>query len=269
MRDLRSKRVLISGGAAGLGRCLAERFAGAGASTLIADLDDDASRQLGEAIASAGRDAAGYRLDVGDGGSIEALRRQIHADGGPIDILVNNAGVVHGGSFLDVPIDRHRQTYDVNIMGLVAMTHAFLPDLIARPAGHLVNVASASGLIGLPFASTYASSKWAVIGFTESIRSELRLLGHDHVGVTVVCPGYVNTGMFDGVRPPLGAPMIEPEAVAALIVEGVRRGRAAILTPGVVKLTPFFKGIMPRRLFDRLSRALGSDISMMGWRGHG
>ena len=103
----------------------------------------------------------------------------MHRDGGPIDVLVNNAGLVFGGAFLDVPLERHLTTYRVNTLGLVAMTHAFLPDLMAGRDGHVVNVASASGFIGLPFGATYASSKWAVLGFSE-------LLERAHAGEEVV-----------------------------------------------------------------------------------
>ena len=132
-----------------------------------------------------------------------------------MDVLVNNAGIVHGGPFLDVPVERHLATYRVNVLGLVAVTHAFLPDLIASADSHLVNIASASGYIGLPHGSTYASSKWAVIGFSESLLLELELHGHRHVHVTTVCPSYVTTGLFDGARAARTTSLLSPERLAA------------------------------------------------------
>jgi all-trans-retinol dehydrogenase (NAD+) len=175
--------------------------------------------------------------------------------------------VVHGGPFIDVPLERHIQTYGVNTLGLVAMTHAFLPDLIASSEGHLVNISSASGFIGLPFGATYASSKWSVIGFSESLRLELDTLGHRHVGVTTVCPSYVSTGLFDGARPPLTTRFVTPEKIAALTVAAIKSNRAFVLTPWLVKLTPLLKGILPRRLFDMVTGLLGATGGMQDWKG--
>ena len=122
-------------------------------------------------------------------GSSPRSRERINADGGPIEVLVNNAGTVFGGYFLDVPLDRHLTTLAVNLLGVVIVTHAFLPDLIDRPDAHLVNIASVAALRRRVRGSTYASSKWGVIGFSESIELELREQGNAHVHVTTVCPG--------------------------------------------------------------------------------
>jgi short-subunit dehydrogenase len=155
----------------------------------------------------------------------------------------------------------------VNVLGLVSMTHAFLPDLVARPEAHLVNVASAAGLTAVPFASTYASSKWAVVGFSESIRLELARQGHRRVHVTTVCPLYVSTGLFEGARPPLFTPMLTPARVADEIVEGVERDRVFVRTPWLVKLVPFLNGVLPTGIVDALSTALGAAGSMEQWTG--
>lgn len=267
MHDLQSKRALITGGARGIGLALARRLATEGAELLLIDIDDDALRQAAARISSDGGRARTYVADVTDVESILALRDRIHADGGPIHILINNAGVVHGGAFLDVPLERHIQTYEVNTLGLVAMTHAFLPDLIAVAEGHLVNVSSASGFIGLPFGSTYASSKWSVIGFSESIRLELEMMGHRNVGVTTVCPSYVSTGLFEGAKPPRTTRFVTPERLAVLTVAAIKRNRPFVLTPWLVKLTPLLKGVLPRRLFDMVTGLLGTTIGMQDWQG--
>jgi short-subunit dehydrogenase len=206
-------------------------------------------------------------MDVTDGAVIEQVRKAVRDEFGAIDILVNNAGIVHGGAFLDVPMSAHRRTYEVNTLGLVAVTHAFLPDLVQREDACLVNVASASGFVGLPFGSTYASSKWSVIGFSESIRLELEELGHRHVHVTTVCPSYVATGMFEGARPPMLTPLLSPETVALRIVDAMERGEPFVLEPSLVKSIPLLRGLLPLGLFDRASRVLGLQDSMRHWRG--
>jgi short-subunit dehydrogenase len=267
MRDLSGKRVLITGSASGIGRALAARFAAQGAHLILLDRDAEAlDRTAGELR----RDHSALQthlVDVTDQRSVRRARDAVHADGGPIDVLVNNAGVVFGGSFLDVALERHMATYQVNVLGVVAVTHAFLPDLIGRPDAHVVLIASASGLIGVPFGTTYASSKWAVIGLAESLRLELRALGHHHVHVTTVCPSYVSTGLFAGARPPLLSRMLTAERVAAEVVTAVRRDQVFVRTPWLVEATPFLRGVLPLRVFDAVADLLGVNSSMAQWRG--
>ncbi|MBW2552485.1 MAG: SDR family NAD(P)-dependent oxidoreductase, partial [Deltaproteobacteria bacterium] len=210
MSKLDSKRVLITGGAQGIGLEMAMTFAGRGAEIIIADLNEEKLPEAKAKIEALGVTAWGFPVDVTNPASIASLKAQIAAEAGPIDVLVNNAGIVFGGPFTETPLDRHLKTYEVNTLGVVAMTHAFLPDLIERPEAHLVNISSASGFIGLPYGSTYASSKWAVIGFSESIRAELKVLGHEHVHVTIVCPSYIGTGMFKGAAAPKATSILEP-----------------------------------------------------------
>ena len=267
MRDLSGKRVLITGGAAGIGRSIAERLVPEGAELVLVDLNEHALNETLGAVEHLGAKVAGYALDVTDHDSVLHLREQIHEDLGPVDVLINNAGIVYGGTFLDVPLEKHMRTYRVNVEGLVTMTHVFLPDLLSRPEAHIVNMASAAGLVGVPWGSTYASSKWAVIGFSESLRLELARQGHRHVHVTTVCPLYVSTGLFEGARPPLFTSMLTPERLADEIVEGVERDRVFVRTPWLVKLVPFLNGVLPTSLVDALSTALGAAASMEQWTG--
>ncbi len=267
MRDLKGKRVLITGGASGIGRTLAERLVPEGAELVLVDLNEQGLNETLEAIQSIGGEVAGYTLDITATDSIPRLRDRVHADLGPIDVLVNNAGVVFGGTFLDVPLQKHLQTYRVNVEGVVAMTHAFLPDLLTRPQGHVVNIASAAGFIGLPWGSTYASSKWAVVGFSESLRLELEMTGHHAVKVTAVCPSYVSTGLFEGARPAKTTSVLTPEDLAQQIVQGIKHDDIYVLTPWLVKVTPALKGLLPTRLFDAIAWALGASSSMAHWRG--
>src|SRR5207237_4715652 len=136
-----------------------------GAQGVAPDLDPERVERAIAELNAVGPAACGYALDVTSPEQVAAVRARLHAEHGPVDVLVNNAGVVFGGAFLDVPLARHLATVGVNLSGVLAVTHAFLPDLIGRPAGHVVNIASASAVLALPLAVSYAATKWAVLGF--------------------------------------------------------------------------------------------------------
>jgi short-subunit dehydrogenase len=269
VQTLGGKRILITGAASGIGKALATRLAREKAELLLVDVNEPLLQSAAATLSRDGTVVHSWKLDVTDLPAITQLRDDVHRLVGPIDVLVNNAGVVFGGPFTEVPLDRHLFTYKVNVFGMVALTHAFLPDLIGRPDSHLINIASASGYIGLPLGSTYASSKWAVIGFSESIRLEMELKGHRHVHVTTVCPSYVATGLFEGAKAPFTTRMLTADRLAETITSAVLRNRIWVRAPWLVKVTPMLKGIMPTRLFDSVSGLLGATSSMSGWKGRG
>ncbi len=257
-------RVLITGAGHGLGFAVASAFARAGASVVVTDLDP---ARVADAVTKL-PGACGYALDVTQPEQIAEVRAKLTAEHGPIDILVNNAGVVFGGPFLGVPFAKHRTTVDVNFTGLLAVTHAFLPDLLNRPAAQVVNIASASAVISLPNATTYAATKWAVLGFTESLQEELRLQGKRNVTVTAICPGYIATGLFDGADPGAMTGWLTPEKVAAAVVRAVERRREFVMLPFALRATYGLCAGLPRTWYKALCRALGASRSMNNWSGH-
>jgi short-subunit dehydrogenase len=267
--DLTGKRILITGAGHGLGRAMALEFTRTGATVVVTDREPDLVTAVVAELKALGRDAAGYPLDVTDPAQIAMVRDRLHAEHGPIDVLVNNAGVVSGGPFLDVSLDRHLGTVAVNLNGVLAVTHAFLPDLVARPAGRVVNIVSASALVALPHATSYAATKWAVLGFSESLREELKLMGHAHVRVSAICPSYIATGLFDGAKPPRLTRALSPEDVARAARRAAERGTEFVLLPRSVRLLYAVAGFLPRRMYRALCRLLGVSASMTGWRGHG
>jgi short-subunit dehydrogenase len=267
VKTLKDKRVLITGGASGIGKAIAERFAAEGARLVLADLNEKQLAETAAGLAEHGAQVESHVMDVTDAAQIAAVRDKMNREGGPLDVLVNNAGIVFGGTFLDVPLERHFTTYRVNVLGLVAVSHAFLPDLISRPDAHVVNVASAAGFIGLPYGATYASSKWAVVGFSESLALELELQGQRHVHVTAVCPSLVATGLFSGARPPRLTRFLIAEDVAEHTLRGVLANKPFVRLPWLVSVTPVLKGILPFRVFNRIAAMLRVNTSMEEWRG--
>lgn len=265
MTHLRDKRVLITGSGHGLGRELAKTFAKAGCEIIVTDRDGDRVTETVGLLIKANHRAFGYAMDVTNAASVQDVHEHLLSEHGPIDILINNAGIVCGGTFENLPLERHKAIYDVNCLGPVTVTHTLLPELLLRPESHIVNIASASALMPLPFAATYASSKWAVLGFSESLREELRLTGHGHVHVTSVCPGYIATGMFHGAKTPLLMPMLTPQILADEIVRAVQSDCEVVRTPWQVKLLPLLNGIVPRRLLRWLGDKLGVLDSMSAW----
>ena len=261
---LTNTRVVITGGARGLGLAFARIFLARGARVVLLDKDE---AELDRAVTALGPQVVGHRLDVTDLVAVTTLRDEILADG-PVDVLVNNAGVVFGGAFGAVPVAKHLTTFNVNLGGLVTMTHAFLPHLESRPRAAILNISSASAFVALPYGSSYAASKSAVLNFSEALAEELRDRGQRHVVVSALCPNFIATGMFDGAKSAAGTWVLTPETVAEKGVRMIEQGTARKVLPwtAAVLLTGF--GWLPRPIFHAIARLFGVSRSMASWRGH-
>lgn len=267
MKNFNGKKILITGGASGIGKLMAEKLASRMATVIVVDINLEAAKTLVSNIKSTGGKAHAVYADLSKIESIKKCRQEILDLGINIDILINNAGVVFGGEFEMQPLEKHLLTYNINVDGVIAMTHLFFGDLKLSKDANIVNIASASGYIGLPFGTTYASSKWAVIGFSESLRLELIERGIRNIHVTTVCPSYINTGMFSGVKAPLFLPWLRPEDIVEKIIQGIERNYAFVKEPFMVKWIDLFKGVLPLRLFIAINKFLGVSTSMANWKG--
>ena len=189
-------RILITGAGSGIGRLMALEAADRGAAEVIIwDLSAETGEAVRREIEAKGVRARTFSVNVGDSAQVASTAQDV----GDIDILVNCAGVVTGKKLLDADEAAIRRTFDVNTMALYWTTKAFLPGIRERNHGSIVNIASAAGLTGVAKQTDYSASKWAAVGFTESLRGELRAEG-SRVNTLVVCPFYINTGMFAGVQ---------------------------------------------------------------------
>lgn len=263
----RGKQVLVTGAASGIGRLMALAFARQGANVIVVDINEAGAEQVAEEARGEGVQAWAFRVDLADMAQIEALKPQVAAAAGRIDVLVNNAGVVFGGAFEDVPLAKHLLTYRINIDAMVAMTYAFFADLKASRQANIINIASAAGFIGVPYGTTYASSKWAAVGFSESLRQEFIEQGVEHIAVTTVCPGYIDTGMFNGIKvSAIGKPMT-PEFIVARIMEAAEAGEPFVKEPFVIKSLDVLRAVLPTRLQVKVAQITGLSQSMKSWRG--
>ncbi|MCP5424575.1 MAG: SDR family oxidoreductase [Gammaproteobacteria bacterium] len=269
MTTFANKTILITGGAMGIGKLFAEKGIQDGAKIVIWDINESALQNTVNELKAKGGDISSYVVDVSSPESIEQNAKQVLDAVGTVDIVFNNAGVVVGSYFVDHTVQQIERTVKINTLGVMHVARAFLPAMMKKGAGHLINIASAAGMIANPKMSVYAGSKWAVIGWSDSVRLEMEQMGHKNVHVTTVTPSYINTGMFDGAKAPLLTPILEPAALVEAVWEGVKKNRAFVRAPLTVYLIPMMKGLMPVRVFDFVAgKLMGVYKSMDQFKGH-
>jgi all-trans-retinol dehydrogenase (NAD+) len=268
MTKIANRSVLITGGAAGIGKLIAEKCLEQRAYKVILwDINEAKLLETQEYFAKKGHDVLTDVVDVADLNDIirasEALKEQI----GTLDILFNNAGIVVGKSF-----DKHShrdisKTIDINVSGVMHVCLEFLPGMIDQNEGHIINIASAAGLIPNPNMSVYAASKWAVVGWSESVRLEQEE-NNTGVKITTVMPSYINTGMFDGVKSPVLTPIMEPEFIVDKIMQAVKNDEIVLMEPFMTKTIPLLRGILPTRAFDFIAgKVFGVYKTMENFKG--
>lgn len=200
MKDLEGKVAVVTGGASGIGRAVATRFAQAGMRVVLADIEEGALEATTKAFADAGHTALPVVTDVSDGQSVEALAEQTLSEFGAVHIVHNNAGVGSGGLIWTHTEADWKWVLGVNLWGVIHGIRVFVPIMIeqGQPA-HVVNTASMAGLISVPFLGAYNVSKHGVVTLSETLKRELQMVGAP-IGVSVLCPGVVQTNIFESQR---------------------------------------------------------------------
>lgn len=268
-KDVTGQIVLITGGGGGVGRQIALNFARLNARVVIWDVNREAINATADALKTEGFECAGYIVDISDRTKVYEAAKKVKEEIGKVDILVNNAGIVTCRTFLDLPDKAIESTYAVNILSHYWTAKAFLPDMIADQRGHIVTVSSVTGLMGTYACTDYSATKFATVGFHESLYSELRYHGHDFIGMTLVCPYYINTGMFSGVKPRL-FPMLEPKYVADRLVEATLKNEINCTLPASVRLMLPLKCLLPAKTcWEMMVRIMKGPQSMSMYKGRG
>ncbi|HQD12664.1 MAG TPA: SDR family oxidoreductase, partial [Chitinophagales bacterium] len=269
MSTIKGANVLVTGGANGIGKLMGLKCLQEGAANLIIwDINEENLEKTQKEFNSKGyKNVSTYVVDVSNINDIEKSATEVLLEIGNIDILFNNAGIVAGKKkFWEYTASDIEKTIQINVSGVMHVTRVFMKDMIKQRKGHIINISSASALIGLPQGSVYASSKWAVLGWSESLRMELEQEGGD-LHVTTVCPSYIDTGMFKGVKAPLLFPLLQPEDISSKIIKAVKKNEIILMQPDNVNLVPILKGLFPPRVFDVVAGWLGVYSSMSSFEG--
>ena len=263
--ELQGRTALITGAGGGIGRAVAVSLARRGCNLALADIDEAGLAQTAQEIGQGVR-VSRYRLDVADPQAVAALPERLLSDHAGLDVLVNNAGVALGGSFEQVAEADFEWLFSINFWGVVRMTRAFLPVLRRSPDARLVNLSSVFGLIAPPGQTAYVASKFAMRGFSESLRHELKT---SSVGVTVVHPGGVATAIARSARLPAGAtPQIaaqrlkftesklrlSPTIAGETIVRAMERRRPRVIVGTDAKIAAAVERIAPVSYWAVLGR---------------
>ncbi|MDD6253034.1 MAG: SDR family NAD(P)-dependent oxidoreductase [Candidatus Cryptobacteroides sp.] len=258
MFNIKGKNVLITGGASGIGKIMGRICLEKGAGKLIVwDINEvnmaSAKGELEKTVRPDGAASEGrvlvYKVNVSDNENIASAYSAVKNDAGDIDLLINCAGIVKGNNTFDQQTEKDiRLTMDINATAPMLVALSILPDMIKRDNGHICNIASAAGMLGVPKLSVYVASKWAVVGWTESMRIELKQM-RSKVRVTTVAPYFINTGMFDGVNSKV-FPILKPERTAAKIIRAIEKEKDFRGIPFPYHFIRIWQGILPNALFD-------------------
>lgn len=256
MTKIKGRTLLITGGASGIGRIMGRMALQRGAKKVVVwDINEDNIAATESELNSYG-EVKGYKVDVANTEMVKQMFALTTKECGDVDILINSAGIITGNKTFaeqsQLDIDR---TMAINATAPMTVALQALPPMLERNVGHICNIASAAGFIANPRMSTYAASKWAVIGWSDSLRVELQE-SKSNVHVTTIAPYYINTGMFDGVRSRI-IPILKPEWVAKKILNAIEKNRKISSWPLGYHLIRTLQALLPLRALDLLCKVLG------------
>jgi short-subunit dehydrogenase len=251
MRELRGKSVLVTGAASGIGRAISLALAREGSRLFLVDINESGLAAVAVEARQHGVEVVVRRCDVGQPEEVSAAAAEILAKWAGVDILVNNAGITYYGKTEEMSAENWDNVLRINLHSHLQFTRELLPSLLDRREAHVLNVCSMFGLFGAPKLVAYCTTKFALVGFSESLRAEH---GRDGLGVTALCPGFVSTNLFTSA--PLGETQkepkvppkffqITPERVARAAVRAIRRNRRIVVVEPAARITCALNRVTP------------------------
>jgi short-subunit dehydrogenase len=256
MDNIRGKTIAITGAARGIGYATAKALLARGARVVIGDRDVALQESAVADLTKLGS-VSGYPLDVTDRQSFATFLDKARTDGGGhIDVLINNAGVMPIGPFLDQSEQAIRSAIEVNLYGVLAGCQLALPDMVARRSGHIINIASLSGLIPVPGQVVYVGAKFGVVGLSAALADEMAPHG---VEVSVVMPPFTNTELISGTKSSGAIKPVEPEDIAAAVIKTLEKPKTHVAVPTPLRFTAQAAQMLGPRGRRWLNKRLGLD----------
>ncbi len=257
--------MLITGSGAGIGRLMALGAAKRNAkAVLVWDLSETAGQETVAQIKAQYPQVVAkfYQVDVTKIEQVSTQAAAVLEEFSAVDVLINNAGIVNGKAILDLSENEIKRTFEVNSLSLFRVVREFLPQMLAKDHGSIVTIASAAGLVGVVKQTDYGASKFAAVGFAQSLRAELRDMG-SNVHTLLYCPYYIDTGMFAGVSTKFKhlLPILQPAVVAEQVLTAIEKGRQMKVAPPLVRLVQLVQPL-PVPLVDQLLDFFGINKTM-------
>jgi len=268
-------RVFITGAASGLGRALAENYGQRGSRIGIADVNGERAAQTAAAVAAWGGEPLVIECDIRSDDQVRAAAEMVRDTWGGVDVLVNNAGVAAAGTVVDTSMDEWKWIVDVNLLGAVRVCQAFVPMMQSAGGGHVVNVASAAGIVQTPGLASYNVTKAGMIALSETLKNELAGFG---IGVTVVCPSFFTTNLMESYRGPepgldlagrlMSRSKLSADDIAAAVVGAVDRNEFFVFGHREASIAYHLKRLLPGVFYWTTGKAakkmLGNIVDLGG-----
>ncbi len=265
MDDFAQKVAIVTGGASGIGEALCQEIGRRGAIVVVADINAEGAQEVSSTVSM----ATPAHLDVSQAGEVQELIDETVSKHGRLDYIFNNAGIGIAGEMRDMDLALWKDIVNVNLWGVIHGTTSAYQVMVKQGFGHIVNTASMAGLVPVPMETAYATTKYGVVGLSLSLRDEARQLG---VKVSVVCPGFIRTGIYDSAivlrvsREDLIAQipfrLMGATRAARLILKGVSRNQAVITVPFYARIFWWLYRLHPA-LLSHLARKITRDVRML------
>ena len=272
--NLKHKQVLITGGAKGIGLATAKRILNEGANVIIWDFKEDDLLQTVRDLKEQGHNVFSQICDVTNKEQVYQNAAIIKEKFGSIDVLINNAGTVYTGYMLDRTDEELENLINVNFTSMIYTIRAFMPDMLEKNFGHIINISSASSLTGAPKLAVYAATKWAVAGLTESLRLEVQKMGKNGVRFSSIHPNFLKKGLFEGTKLNFIGQLLAPgvkshDQVAKVIVNrAIKLGFHSPKVPWIMNQIVLLRAIMPSSLLIKFSSLYGLYDMMDDYKGY-